>query len=131
MPAAISVDLPLPGTPVTRVRPLHVRQGSATSSSIASSSSAGGAPGSTRMVMFTPHALSTCTADRLTLKRCVLSLPSFTICAVSSASPLRKMGSAVSPKNFLHSRSMAGLSSSTRVARLSTPSTSTNAGQRV
>ena len=69
VPAASRVDLPEPGTPVTRVRPRRRSQASTISSSMPSSSKLGGAPGSTRSVMLTANPPAACTGARLQRKR--------------------------------------------------------------
>ena len=68
-PAASRVDLPEPGTPVTRVRPRRRSQASTISSSMPSSSKLGGTPGSTRSVMLTAKPPAACTGARLQRKR--------------------------------------------------------------
>ena len=65
VPAASRVDLPEPGTPVTRVSPAQRSQAAAISSSTPSSAKVGGLPGSTRSVMSMAKPLSPCTGGEV------------------------------------------------------------------
>ena len=161
VPAASNVDLPEPGTPVTSVRPLQRSQTSAISGSTPSSSKPGGLSGSTRMAMSMPKRCCASTGERLQRKRRNSLGPDATAYEQSMALPERRMPSAVLPpkgvpppegvlppdgvppsEGMLPSEGMPSKiraqslpittpSRRARVARCSTPSISTKAGEPV
>ena len=131
VPAASKVDLPEPGTPVTRVKPRRRSQASTISSSIPSSSKLGGAPGSTLSVMLTAKPPAACTGERLQRKRRKTPRASATACEQSMARPPRRMPSPVASKMRAHKLPSPTPSSAAPVARASLPSTSMKAGAPV
>ena len=90
VPAAIRVDLPDPGTPVTSVSPRHASQASTISGSMPSSAKSGTRSGSTRITTFIPNPLSTCTGEMLTRNRRLRPRCSRTATEQSIASPERR-----------------------------------------